>query len=126
LAARLLPLSIEGMAATSSLVLRWAGPGVRAVAGRGRACAGCNRNSGRKRGQLGPALACYLSGVNVCLELTSVGGIAIVGRRGRVNRPRLLEALAARRREAEGARACSHIVTGVRGTERNRPATGGP
>jgi hypothetical protein len=82
LAACLLPLSIDGMVATSGLVLlRWAGPGVRVVAGQGRACAGRNRNSGRKHGQLGPVFAEYLPGVTVG------SGIAIGGRRGRVNRP---------------------------------------
>ena len=48
------PLSIDGMVVTFSLVLpRWAGDGVRAVAGQGRACAG------RKHGQLGPVFAGY-------------------------------------------------------------------
>jgi len=52
LAACLLPLSIDGMVATSSLVLlRWAGPGIHAVAGQGRACAGRDHDSGRKRGR---------------------------------------------------------------------------
>jgi len=52
----------------------------------------------------------------ICLELPSVGGIAIGGRRGGVNRPRLVESP----RRPPGGRLkglgpCSHIVTGVWG-----------